>query len=282
VTETFRFYEFEVPEHLSVFVGSIGAVFGIVAEEQLALLHRYIGLSPDQVIIEVGCGVGKAAIPIAKLLSGSGSYLGMDVSKEAIQWCQDNVTPKYPNVRFVHLDAKSSMYNASGQLPAAMIRLPIDDHSVDRIFLMSVFTHMLEADVRHYLAEFKRIMKPGALVLATWFIVDDGVLESARAKRSPLGDLRFEHAVSDGCYVNDLNEPLGAVAYKRQAVDKMVSSSGLTIEKAVHGYWSHYWGPSDTGQDITILQAGHLTPVFRSVQTFARRVVHRVWQRGTS
>ena len=204
--------------------------------------------------------------------------------RKAIQWYQDNVTPKYPNVRFVHLDAKSSMYNASGQLPAAMIRLPIDDHSVDRIFLMSVFTHMLEADVRHYLAEFKRIMKPGALVLATWFIVDDGVLESARAKRSPLGDLRFEHAVSDGLLCQwDSNEPLGAVVYKRQAkLDKMVSSSGLTIESCPRllvplpgsiRYWARH-------NDFAGL--GHLTPLFSSVQTFARRVVHRVWQRGTS
>ncbi len=82
--EYFKFHEFYIPKHLSVFVGGAPADFGTVSADQLELCQRYIGLSPNHIIFEVGCGPGKAAIPIGKFLSGAGRYLGVDVSGECI------------------------------------------------------------------------------------------------------------------------------------------------------------------------------------------------------
>jgi len=52
MADVFEFHEFFIPEHLSVFVGGVGAAFGRISEEQLMLLHRYIGLAPDRVILK--------------------------------------------------------------------------------------------------------------------------------------------------------------------------------------------------------------------------------------
>jgi len=131
---------------------------------------------------------------------------------------------------------------------ASAIPLPIPDRSIDRIFLWSVFTHLLEPDVRHYLREFKRVMRPGGRILASWFIVDEHILRHIEDHRSPLGDLAFRHKVADSCYINDQSEPLGAVAYTLALVETMITNAGLSLYHLQRGYWSTLWPGEGTGR----------------------------------
>lgn len=254
MSSSFQFHGFEIPERLAILTGGGGAVFEKVAEAQIMLLHRYVGLEPHFALLEIGCGVGKAAIPLASFISETGSYTGIDVIKDSIEWCASNVSSKHPNFKFVWLNVGSHMYNPDGTVHGSGVKFPIEDQTIDRIFLWSVFTHMLEADVANYLKEFRRVLKKDGRVLATWFLIEDGVLQSVRQNPSPLGDLTFQHQISDGCYVNVRDEPLGAVAYTRTKVEEIVKESGLMTEKLIHGYWCNFWGWSDTGQDITVLR----------------------------
>ena len=56
-------------------------------------------LKPDERVLEVGCGIGRMAVPLTRYLDG-GEYEGFDVMPEAIEWCQRNISSKYPNFRF--------------------------------------------------------------------------------------------------------------------------------------------------------------------------------------
>jgi len=262
LTETFRFYDYDVPEHLAVLTGAGGSTFKLVSDEQLDVLQKHIGVNRDHAVLEIGCGIGRAAIPFTHLLSPSGRYIGIDIVRESIDWCNANIAAssgdvpvRHPNFSFLCLDVQSHMYNPNGAMTAAELRLPVDDRSIDRIFLFSVFTHMFEPDIRGYLAEFARVLKPSGLALATWFMIDEDNLKSVREFGSVMGEhIRFAHRISMSCWVSDIHHPLGAVGYSEPAIHDMVASAGLRVINAVRGYWSRvYPNIGQGGQDITVL-----------------------------
>jgi SAM-dependent methyltransferase len=55
-------------------------------------------------------------------------------------------------------------------------KIPADNATVDLVILFSVFTHMLRDDLRFYLSEFRRILRPAGRVYATVFLLDDEIL----------------------------------------------------------------------------------------------------------
>lgn len=153
------------------------------------------------------------------------------------------------------MDIRDKLHNPSRVVDATSAKLEIDDHSVDRIILQSVFTHMLRPELIHYLQEFRRVIKPEGLIYATVFIYDNAILASARATRLSPFDLRFEHEVEPGCAINNVEYPTGAVAYTRELIDTMVTGAGLLhAVEPLKGAWSGFYPAADDGQDVLILK----------------------------
>src|SRR5205085_11574589 len=46
------------------------------------------GLRADDDVLDIGCGIGRVAIQLTKILSSSASYRGFDANAQAIRWCQ--------------------------------------------------------------------------------------------------------------------------------------------------------------------------------------------------
>jgi SAM-dependent methyltransferase len=146
---------------------AVGAVtpenFAFVGDAWHSLLRRY--LSRGCAVLDIGCGSGR----IARLLAGGtdvASYVGFDVVRAAIEWCRRFVAPNVPApYRFEWIDARSLEYNPNGSIPASRVRFPLEDRSVDVAFAASVFTHLLEPDAAHYLAETSRVLKTGGLAV---------------------------------------------------------------------------------------------------------------------
>jgi SAM-dependent methyltransferase len=230
----------------------------------MAQYARYSPIRPGQHVLEVGCGVGRDAIPLVQLLGPGGSYVGVDIIEPSIRWCSDNISARYSNADFHHLDVASPFYNPAGHLAGRDVRLPGADGRFDRIILQSVFTHMFKDEVVHYLAEFDRILRDDGLVFATFFIVD----QEARHLAAETGAaLRFEHRRGRGCRIADLGNPEGAVGYTPAALDRMLKHGGLMLDQPVHrGFWSGRQDAPD-GQDVAILRkaaAGGQREVSRS------------------
>jgi SAM-dependent methyltransferase len=254
--ESFAYHEFEIPERLAVLTGGGGALFDAVANDQLSILQRLTPIEPYHNVLEIGCGIGKVAIPLAKMLAPNARYYGVDVIRDSIEWCQSNIAPRYPNFEFIHVDAESAMYNPKGTSQPTDTRLEIPDNSIDRVLLYSVFTHLFEPDIRNYLSEFRRLLKPTGAILATWFVLDDAALAAVRSKPSPLGSfIRFPYRISMGCYVNDISAPHGAVGYTMSCIGQMAVDAGFLISDIRWGYWC---GCRDStgggGQDTIILK----------------------------
>lgn len=156
--DTYPYQGFNIPVNLMLLTGGGPETFDAISRAHIHNLEQYIGLSPDFSILEIGCGIGRDAIPLTKKLSSAGKYLGIDIVGPSVEWCKNNISAQFPNFQFAHFDVKDQLHNPSGTISTKDVRVPLADRSVDRIVLQSVFTHLLRPDIQYYLREFRRLL----------------------------------------------------------------------------------------------------------------------------
>jgi SAM-dependent methyltransferase len=252
VQPVFSFKGYDIPIELMAMTGGGPDTFVEISNSHQANLKKWVDIQPHHNVLEIGCGIGRDAIPLSEYLT-TGSYAGVDIIGRSIEWCRDNIGARHKNFQFIHYDVEDQLHNSAGSTKTADIVLPFADKSIDRIFLYSVFTHLYRADIEHYLREFRRVLKDDGLVYATTFIYDDAILEAARRTNLTIFDLRFEHEISPGCRINDLEFPLGAVAFTDEVWGQMLASSGLALTNRLYGAWSGLHSNPEDGQDVMIL-----------------------------
>jgi SAM-dependent methyltransferase len=214
-------------------------------------LMRAQGLAPDHAVLEVGCGVGRAAIPLTAYLSEQGSYDGLDLMPVAIDWCRCTISPRFPRFRFHLADVKSDRYNPKGATPASRYAFPLPDDRFDFVFLGSVFTHMLPADVANYVREIVRVLKPGGRCVTSCFLIDDET-RAGVAK----GGTAFDFSVAgEGYRAQDPALHEATVAYERADFEGLYAELGLEIVAFERGAWSRSSNPF---QDIVVARRAGL------------------------
>jgi hypothetical protein len=112
-------------------------------------------------------------------------------------------------------------------------------------------------DIVYYMQEFRRVLKSTGLAWVTFFIANNDILASARQTKLTPFDLCFEHPYGEGCYVNDIAHPGGAVAFSETRIMEMVSSAQLELATPpIFGSWSGFFPqpPFDPGQDAVVLR----------------------------
>ena len=221
------------PPRRKIFVG--GVEFLAVGE---ALCKQFVelgGLEPDDTVLDIGCGIGRAAVPLTSYLSEDGAYYGFDIVSEGIDWCNENIAPRFPNFHFELADVHNKVYNPRGQYRADEYRFPYQGSTFDFAFSTSVYTHMLPADVRNYIAETARVLKPGGTCFATFFLLNDDSLPRIQAGQSAM-DFRYRQGKT--MTINDM-EPEQAIAYEEEIVRRVMAEHNLKIIEPIHyGLWS--------------------------------------------
>src|SRR5215204_427336 len=250
------FKGFEVPSHLVSLTGAGPDTLEAIGKQQIENYKKYVGLSPDMTILDVGCGIGRAAFQLIDYLNEQGRYVGIDVTRDSIVWCQQNITRRYPRFVFHHVDAVNELYNPFGSIQSTDVRIPIEGGTVDRIVLHSVFTHMLEDEVLHYLREFHRVLKPGGLVYASFFLYSAEALAAAETQVNTSWKATCSFDYGRGVYGNDPQDPRGAVAYSDAAMRRLVQQAGLQLARPyLKGWWSGLYGEqAEDGQDVAVLK----------------------------
>ena len=252
-TTMFAYAGYEIPVDLVNMTGGGPETFSAIADSHLKNLQHFIGLRSHHNILEVGCGIGRDAIPLTGVLDSTAQYIGVDIIGPSIEWCTANISARHPNFSFVHFDVKDQLHNPSGAISTAETSFPVEGNSIDCVILWSVFTHMFGRDIVHYLKEFRRVLKPGGAVWATCFLFDQEVLDSAQEHNLTPYNLRFEHEFEPGCRINDPLHPAGAVAYTPERIVEILNESGMKLESFVRGAWSGLPFEGGVGQDAMIL-----------------------------
>ena len=221
-----------------------------IGAEFLGHFIRFADLRPNERVLDLGCGIGRMAVPLTQYLSDEGQYDGLDIAASDIAWCQRVITPVYENFRFHILDIRHPVYNAGGSLDAANITLPFPDASFDLIALVSILTHVGPTVLLNYAHEIARLLAPGGRCFATAFLLNP---PARAALRAGLGHIAFDpDTIDDVCYAEP-EVPLAAVAYHEDFfVEKFLRFGRTRRDPALYGRWSGRESP--VFQDICLFE----------------------------
>jgi ubiquinone/menaquinone biosynthesis C-methylase UbiE len=220
------------PQRLVDGVG--GGDFRQVGEELFQFFAECGQLKPESRILDVGCGCGRVAVPFMDFLSPAGGFWGFDIVRENIEWCQQNITTTRPNFHFILCDVYNKLYNPSGKSKAVDYRFPYENNFFDFVLLTSVFTHMLTADMRNYLGEISRVMKPDGRCVITFFVLNE---DSTNLIKQGLSTLTFPFPEAD-CRISKQEYPEAAVAFDEAYIRQCFAEYGLKITEPIRfGNW---------------------------------------------
>lgn len=143
------------PDEIQVNVGRPSPEFlmkgKLVADEARAILHRAGKEFGDfERVLDFGCGSGRVGRFFKSRGAERPEIHGCDIDAAAIQWCQESLRDV-----------------GTFQVSPAMPPAPYAADSFDLIFVYSVFTHLPEEMQDAWLADLRRMLRPGGLLLAT-------------------------------------------------------------------------------------------------------------------
>jgi SAM-dependent methyltransferase len=134
---------------------AIGGGFDLIGAIEVGLLKHY-GLPSDGHLVDVGCGSGRLARPLAGYLKGS--YLGIDLVPDLVAHARKIAAR--PDWRFEVIEH---------------IGIPEQDGRADMVCFFSVLTHLLHEQSYWYLEEAKRVLKPGGTIVFSFLeFAEDG------------------------------------------------------------------------------------------------------------
>ena len=221
----------EVPPRGRIFIGH--GDYLKQGEKFLAYFQELAELKPEHSVLDVGCGIGRMAVPLTRFLNEKGSYDGFDIVKSGIDWCNKNISSQYPNFRFQYTGLYNQLYNTSDKADAGNFIFPYGDGRFDFVFLTSVFTHMMPKEVEHYLHEISRIMKPGATCLMSFFIINCES-EDLMIKRPT----HMNFPINKGFYrLHSSQVDTANVAYDEEWILEKLENAGLKMEIIKYGQW---------------------------------------------
>jgi ubiquinone/menaquinone biosynthesis C-methylase UbiE len=277
-----------MPPLSKIFDGSTSLEdFKETAETFLKYFIYLANLKPHERVLDVGCGTGRMAIPLTQYLNQEGHYEGFDIVADGIIWCQENVTPKFPNFHFQLADVFNKVYKPNGTYLPSNYRFPYENDFFDFVFLTSVFTHMLYQDVENYLREIHRVLKKNGRCLITFFLLND---ESRNFIQKGKSILDFKYTLKDKKEYLTINRdaPEAAVCFEEKLVRDLYHRMKLEIKEPIfYGSWcgrEHFL----TCQDIVIAckdrskvvladYAGHLDLVEPSNPTMDAKLHMNGW-----
>jgi SAM-dependent methyltransferase len=241
-----RKLELTPPRRLQ-FVG--GGGFHAVGREFLQHFRQLGGLDPHDQVLDVGCGIGRMAVPLTGYLEPPGAYEGFDVVRTGVRWCQEHITPRFPHFRFQVADVYNKRYNRHGRAKSAGYRFPYEPDRFDFAFATSVFTHMLPIETERYISELARVVRPAGRCLATFFLTD-----TPSRPRDPRARPRIGFDVEgDGYKTVSRKLPEAAVAYEEADVRDWFEGHGLSVQDPIHyGTWRGL--PGRSLQDIVVAE----------------------------
>jgi len=215
-----------VPPRGLIFTGS--GDFVRDGNKWLGVFKQY-GLQSSHSFLDIGSGIGRIARALTFYLDASACYEGFDIIRLGVDWCRKNISVRYPNFHFTLLGLKNDLYRNSGQ-DAAKTTFPYAPQTFDFACATSVFTHMLPDETENYLRQCYKVLKPGGVLVATFFLADETIV--------PQTEVHLDFPYTYGHYALHSEQAKGAnVRYKKSHLDQVCREIGFETLDYRPGYW---------------------------------------------
>jgi SAM-dependent methyltransferase len=183
-----------------------------------AFAQGWVDLNSD--IVEIGVGCGRRAFHLRDLeVNGAryeGRYLGIDIDRELLDWCRANFDDRFDFVQSTH---RSSTYRNSDAVDD-YYRIDRESGSIDFVMGTSVLTHLLEPQLRNYLEEGARVLRPGRVLAMSCFCVDRPSVT--------YGDRHvWKHKIGNA-FVVSKQQPEAAVGYESHFLCAVAREAGFS------------------------------------------------------
>ncbi len=232
------------PEELLRGVGT--GDFEEIGRRTVGLVERLAKVRPQDRVLDVGCGLGRTAWPLSEKLGPQGSYVGLDVVRDYVDWCAGSLGLDPKRFRFHHADVRTSFYNPGGSIAAEDFVFPWPDGSFDLAIATSIFTHLLWAATARYLHEIARTLSPGGRLFASFYLLDARGREAAATLATyPTFGAATEHGL-----LHDPSVPESAVAYDPDWLFGQFAAAGLDVAGVHMGRWKAL--PGLDHQDLVV------------------------------
>jgi SAM-dependent methyltransferase len=223
--------------------------FDAVGRDSVRLLREVTKLMPTHSVLDIGCGCGRMAIPLLEYLDPNAKFYGGDVDREMIAWCSRNVSSRHSNAAFFHIDVFNSFYNPDLGKQAKEYVFPVADHAVDRVMLVSVFTHMMPDDIEQYLREISRMLTDGGMALMSFFLLTPERLQGAPR---PVVEAKFPFSKGRHRLASEKYPELD-IAFDEALLMEMIDRAGLKLQQPI--LWGVWAGePGFSGHDFVVVE----------------------------
>lgn len=201
------------------------------------LIYPFIAAATYDSVFDFGCGCGRVARQLLMQRVRPRRYVGVDLHRGMVEWCQRNLGEGVEGFEFIHHDVYNVRFNPTGVQPPVMV-FPVGDHEFTMVHALSVFTHLTQMQSEHYLSEVARVLRADGVALSSWFFFD---------KR----DFPFLPETHNALYV-DYVDPTAAVVYDKGWVERLAASHGLVLSyiepPKIHGHqWTVLMQPVSSG-----------------------------------
>ncbi|UUX51298.1 class I SAM-dependent methyltransferase [Nisaea acidiphila] len=191
-------------------------------------------IEPDETVLDLGCGCGRLATPFAQYLDG-GTYIGIDVWREALDWCRGTVKARSGTMRFIERETVNK-YSFEIRKPISRNSYHLSELQHEQIgfaFAISLFTQLQQRDSLSYLSELARVLKRNACAYLTAHVIDDFFFDYVRRT----GRHRAATQEEPGCYYAYEGQEFFA-GYTYRTWTRMIEDSGLRIVGYEPGHWA--------------------------------------------
>jgi SAM-dependent methyltransferase len=132
--------------------GGFAQVGKTVALDIYGAVAPHVSLGDPMRILDFGCGCGRV-LAFLGVIASRADFSASDIDPEAIEWCRQNLGGNGGRSRFG--------FGVNSDLPP----LPFGEGEFDLVYAISVFTHLPEDMQFKWLAELRRITRPGGLLV---------------------------------------------------------------------------------------------------------------------
>ena len=191
-------------------------------------------LKRNSKVWEIGCGAGRIPNGLINYLTVEGSYVGIDVDREAVAWCEKNIAVRNANFEFYPVNVANNYYYEDDNQELNKYDFSyLEDRQFDCAIALSVFNHLKLEDTKQYLQEISRRLTRNGVGYLTFFTIDADFFAFQERTKQHLSLNRHKNGIWYGYKRQSF-----FAGYESTVLEQLFAAANLRILNHSPGSWA--------------------------------------------